>query len=168
MAESGDGSSDRSRGDRAAALTGISGEPRPHSILAYRGGAGECWKSAPLAPPPTRGALILQGCRLDHLGPSCRCFGDDLWTSRIASPPVLFSDRPVFSEPLYYGGLVQSLPSPHPLASRDRCRNLRADLPLVRPFPVVSSIIGHTRLVRVAGIVTRTADTLRRLSERTE
>jgi hypothetical protein len=37
------------------------------------------------------------GRLLVRLGPSRRCFGGDLWTSRVASLPLPFSDRPVFS-----------------------------------------------------------------------
>jgi hypothetical protein len=45
-----------------------------------------------------------------RLGLPRRCCGEDLWTTRAASTLLPFSDGPVFSEPLYDLGLVQSLP----------------------------------------------------------
>jgi hypothetical protein len=77
----------------------------------------------PLPPPAARCTPILQGRRSRRLGLSRRCSGEDLWTSAAASPLLPFSDRPVFSQAVYYADLVQSLLSPGSRAlARSRVR----------------------------------------------
>jgi hypothetical protein len=43
--------------------------------------------------------------RFARFGLSCRCFGEELWTSPMPTPPLPFSDGPVFSEPLRIASL---------------------------------------------------------------
>jgi hypothetical protein len=87
------------------------------SALYYAHLCGECWIPVPLPPPPTRRPPILLGRRSRRLGLSRRCSGEDLWTSPAASLLLPFSDRPVFSQALYFADLVQSLLSPGSRAS---------------------------------------------------
>src|SRR5258707_5973058 len=69
------------------------------------------WVRIPLPPPPTQDSPVLCGRRSAILGLSCQRFGEDLCTSPPRGRLLRFSDRPVFSEALYFADLVQSLPS---------------------------------------------------------
>ena len=73
---------------------------------------GECWKSAPLAPPLTKGSPVLRCRRSASLGLYCQRFGGELWTFHNRRGRLGFSTEPVFSEARYLADLVQSFESP--------------------------------------------------------
>jgi len=58
-------------------------------------------------------ALFSAAAGPHNFGLSRRHFGSHLWTSRMASSCVRFSEGPVFSEAVYFADLVQSLKSPN-------------------------------------------------------
>src|SRR5712672_2560500 len=70
------------------------------------------WVRIPLPPPPTQDSLVLRGRRCASLGLSCQRLGEDLWTSPRPGGLLRFSDRPVFSEAVYFADLVQSSRGP--------------------------------------------------------
>jgi len=67
------------------------------------------WNSAPLPPPPAQDSPVLRGRRSGSLALCCQRFREDLWTSPRPGGLLRFSDRPIFSEALYFADLVQSL-----------------------------------------------------------
>ena len=71
------------------------------------------WVRIPLPPPPTQDSPVLCDRQSVILALACQRFGEDLCTSPRPGHLFRFSDRPVFSEALYFADLVQSLPSPN-------------------------------------------------------